>query len=114
MKSVFQNNYWFDTVTYIELVDLRIKTNNEVIQIFFRKDKIAPSSVRIFVLWLTVPSLLLIFIALIFLKNQRKTGVIYSQDLERSAPPPLIIYYLTPKKCPLVLSFGNAKTRRPR
>ena len=59
MKSVFQNNYWFDTVTYIDLVDLRIKTNNEIIQIFFPKDKIAPSSVRVFVLWLIVPSLLL-------------------------------------------------------
>ena len=33
MKSVFQNNYWFDTVTYIDLVDLTIKTNNEIIQV---------------------------------------------------------------------------------
>jgi two-component system osmolarity sensor histidine kinase EnvZ len=83
MKSVFQNNYWFDTVTYIELVDLRIKTNNEIIQVFFRKDKIAPSSVRIFVLWLTVPSLLLIFIALIFLKNQTRPLVKLSKAAER-------------------------------
>ena len=37
MKSTFQNNFWFDTVTYIDLVDLRIKTNNEIIQIFFPK-----------------------------------------------------------------------------
>ena len=83
MKSVFQNNYWFDTVTYIELVDLRIKTNNEIIQVFFRKDKIAPSSVRIFVLWLTVPSLLLILIALIFLKNQTRPLVKLSKAAER-------------------------------
>ena len=46
MKPVFGNDYWFDTVTYIELVDLRIRSNNGVIQIFFPKDKIAPSSVR--------------------------------------------------------------------
>jgi hypothetical protein len=26
MKPVFGNNYWFDTVTYIDLVDLRIKS----------------------------------------------------------------------------------------
>ena len=71
MKSAFQNNYWFDTVTYIDLVDLRIMTNNEVIQIFFPKAKIAPSSVRVFVLWLIVPSLLLILIAIIFLKIKR-------------------------------------------
>ena len=83
MKSTFQNNFWFDTVTYIDLVDLRIKTNNEVIQIFFPKDKIAPSSVRVFVLWLTVPSLLLIAIALIFLKNQTRPLVKLSKAAER-------------------------------
>ncbi len=37
MKPVFGNNYWFDTVTYIDLVDLRIRSNNEIIQIFFPK-----------------------------------------------------------------------------
>ena len=83
MKSTFQNNFWFDTVTYIDLVDLRIKTNNEVIQVFFPKDKIAPSSVRVFVLWLTVPSLLLITIALIFLKNQTRPLVKLSKAAER-------------------------------
>jgi len=83
MKSVFHNRYWFDTVTYIDLVDLRIQTENEVIQIFFPKDKIAPSSVRVFVLWLIVPSLLLIFIALIFLKNQTRPLVKLSKAAER-------------------------------
>ena len=84
MKHVFgSENYWFDTVTYIELVDLRIQTENEIIQIFFPKDKIAPSSVRVFVLWLTVPSLLLIFIAIIFLKNQTRPLVKLSKAAER-------------------------------
>ncbi len=83
MKSVFQNNYWFDTMTYIDLVDLRIKTNNEVIQIFFPKAKIAPSSVRVFVLWLIVPSVLLIFIAIIFLKNQTRPLVKLSKAAEK-------------------------------
>ena len=68
MKPVFGNNYWFDTVTYIDLVDLRIKGDKEVIQIFFPKSKIAPSSVRIFVLWITLPSFLLILIAIMFLR----------------------------------------------
>ena len=39
MKPVFGNNYWFDTVTYIDLVDLRIQTKDDVIQIFFSKRK---------------------------------------------------------------------------
>jgi two-component system osmolarity sensor histidine kinase EnvZ len=83
MKPVFGNNYWFDTITYIDLVDLRIRSNNEIIQIFFPKNKIAPSSVRIFVLWLTLPSILLILIALIFLKNQTRPIVNLAEAAER-------------------------------
>jgi len=83
MKPVFGNSYWFDTTTYIDLVDLRIKSGNKIIQIFFSKDKIAPSSVRIFVLWLILPSLILIFIAILFLKNQTKPIVNLSKAAKR-------------------------------
>ena len=83
MKPVFGNNYWFDTVTYIDLVDLRIKSNKEVIQIFFPKSKIAPSSVRIFVLWITLPSIILILIAILFLRNQTRPIVKLSKAAER-------------------------------
>ena len=83
MKPVFGNDYWFDTVTYIELVDLRIRSNNGVIQIFFPKDKIAPSSVRIFVLLITLPSFLLILIAIMFLRNQTRPIVNLARAAER-------------------------------
>jgi two-component system osmolarity sensor histidine kinase EnvZ len=83
MKPAFGNSYWFDTITYIDLVDLRIRSNNKIIQIFFPKNKIAPSSVRIFVLWLTLPSVLLILIALIFLKNQTRPIVNLAKAAER-------------------------------
>ena len=83
LKPIFGTSYWFDTVTYIDLVDLRIKSEKRIIQIFFSKDKIAPSSVRIFVLWLTLPSLILILIALIFLKNQTRPIVNLSKAAKR-------------------------------
>ena len=83
MKPVFGNDYWFDTVTYIDLVDLRISGKDEVIQIFFPKSKIAPSSVRIFVLWITLPSLILILIAILFLRNQTRPIVKLSKAAER-------------------------------
>jgi len=83
MKPIFGSEYWFDTVTYIDLVDLRIQSNNEIIQIFFPKNKIAPSSVRVFVLWLTLPSILLILIALVFLKNQTRPIVNLAKAAER-------------------------------
>ena len=72
LKPVFGNLYWFDTTTYKELVELRIKYKNGFLQIFFPKHKIAPSSARIFALWITLPGLLLIMIAIVFLKNQTR------------------------------------------
>jgi len=83
MKPVFGNDYWFDTVTYIDLVDLRIKSDKKIIQIFFPKSKIAPSSVRIFVLWITLPSIILILIAILFLRNQTRPIVKLSKAAER-------------------------------
>jgi len=83
LKPVFGSNYWFDTVTYIDLVDLRILGNQEVIQIFFPKNKIAPSSVRVFVLWITLPSIILILIAIMFLRNQTRPIVKLSKAAER-------------------------------
>ena len=72
LNPVFGNSYWFDTTSYKELVELRIKYKNGILQIFFPKHKIAPSSARIFALWITLPGLLLIMIAIIFLKNQTR------------------------------------------
>jgi len=71
LKPIF-DLYWFDTTSYKELLDLRIKYKNGVLQIFIPKNKIAPSSARVFALWITLPGLLLIIIAIIFLKNQTR------------------------------------------
>ena len=65
LKPVF-DSYWFDTASYKELVDLRIEYNDGFLKIFLPKHKIAPSSARIFALWITLPGLLLILIAMIF------------------------------------------------
>ena len=66
------NQYWFNTASYKEVVDLRIKFRNGVLQIFFPKERIQVSSIRLFVLWITLPTILLIAIAIIFLKNQTR------------------------------------------
>ena len=66
------NQYWFNTVSYKEVVDLRIKFRDGVLQIFFPKERIQVSSIRLFVLWITLPTILLIAIAIIFLKNQTR------------------------------------------
>jgi len=84
LKSVFgSSNYWFNTVAYENIVEIKVKSNDKIIQILVPKEKIAPSSVRLFILWITLPSLLLISIAIIFLKNQTKPIVNLSKAAER-------------------------------
>jgi len=73
LKSTFgNNNYWFNTVNYLDIVEVRIRSGNKNLQFFFPKERIATSSVRLFVLWITLPSIILIFIAILFLKNQTR------------------------------------------
>ena len=69
LKSAFPNSYWFDTTTYKELVELRVAHKDGYFQIFFPREKIAVSSVRIFGLWITLPGILLIIIAIIYIEN---------------------------------------------
>jgi len=83
LKSVFGSKYWFDTSSYLELVELRIKYKDGFLQIFFPKNKISPSSARIFALWITLPGLLLISIAIIFLKNQTRPIVNLARVAEK-------------------------------
>jgi len=83
LKSSFGTLFWFDTTSYKELVELRIKYKDGYLQIFFPKNKIAPSSARIFALWITFPGLVLILIAIIFLKNQTKPIVNLAKAAER-------------------------------
>ena len=84
LKSVFgSSNYWFDTTSYKDVVEIKVNSSDRVIQVLFPKEKIAPSSVRLFILWITLPSLLLISVAIIFLKNQTKPILNLSKAAER-------------------------------
>ena len=84
LKSVFgNNNYWFNTSKFKNAVEIKIKSNSEVIEFLVPKEMVSASSVRLFVLWTTLPSVLLIIVALIFLKNQTKPLVKLAKAAER-------------------------------
>ena len=84
LKSTFgNNNYWFSTSKFKNAVEIKIKSKNEVIEFLVPKQMVSASSVRLFVLWTTLPSLVLIFIALLFLKNQTKPLVRLAKAAER-------------------------------
>ena len=73
LKSKFgSGEFWFDTTGYKELIDLRIKYQNGYFKFLIPRDRVTSSSARIFALWITVPAIIMIFISLIFLKNQTR------------------------------------------
>ena len=84
LKSVFgSTNYWFNTIKYEDVVEIRIKSNDRIIQVLFPRERIAPSSVRLFIFWIIFPSILLISIAIIFLKNQTRPIVNLAKAAEK-------------------------------
>ncbi|MDB4846427.1 HAMP domain-containing histidine kinase [Candidatus Pelagibacter sp.] len=73
LKSRMGNDkYWFNTTTYKELIILRIKYKKGYFEFLVPKDRVTSSSARMFALWITFPAILLISIAIIFLKNQTR------------------------------------------
>ena len=73
LKSNFNlGEFWFDTTSYKELIDLRIRYENGYFKFLIPRDRVTSSSARIFGLWITVPALIMVIISLIFLKNQTR------------------------------------------
>ena len=84
LKATFgNNNYWFNTSKFKNAVEIKIKIQNEVLNFLVPKEMVSTSSVRLFLLWTTLPSILLLIIALIFLKNQTKPLVKLAKAAER-------------------------------
>jgi len=84
LKSNFGNDrYWFDTTAYKELIIIDIKHNDGYFEFLISKDRVTSSSARLFALWITFPAILLVSIAMIFLKNQTRPIVNLAKAAER-------------------------------
>jgi two-component system osmolarity sensor histidine kinase EnvZ len=81
--NIGDENYWFDTTTYKELIHINIKHNEGYFEFFISKDRVTSTSARMFALWITLPALLMITIAIIFLKNQTRPIVNLAKAAER-------------------------------
>ena len=79
----YSNEYWFSTTIYKELIDLRIKYQKGYFKFLVSKDRITSSSARIFALWITVPAIIVVFVSLIFLKNQTRPITNLAKAAER-------------------------------
>ena len=76
-------NYWFNTTNYQDIIDLKIGYTKGYFQFFIPRDRLTSSSVRLFGLWITLPAILMITIAIIFLKNQTRPITKLAEASER-------------------------------
>jgi len=75
--------FWFNTINYKELIDLRNKYQSGYFKFLVPRDRVTSSSARIFALWVTLPAILVIFIAILFLKNQTRPITKLAEASER-------------------------------
>ncbi len=64
--------YWFDTSKFKNTVNLKIQRQDGYFEFFIPRERLTSTSVRIFALWITLPAILIVAIAIIFLKNQTR------------------------------------------
>lgn len=72
LRKQIQRPYWIDTVGKSALVEIRIQLDNSVMRIFARRNAAYASNSEIFLLWMVGTSAVLLFVAIIFLRNQIK------------------------------------------
>ena len=82
-SNIGTGKYWFDTTGYKELIHINIKHNDGYFEFFIPKDRVTSTSARMFALWITLPALLMVSVAIIFLKNQTRPIVNLAKAAER-------------------------------
>jgi two-component system osmolarity sensor histidine kinase EnvZ len=83
--------FWIDTVGRSNLVDIRIKLDNAVMHVLARRSQTYASNSQIFLLWMVGTSLVLLTVAILFLRNQIKPILRLSEAAEsfgKGRPPP--------------------------
>ena len=72
LRKQIARPYWIDTVGRSALVEVRVQLDNTVMRVFARRSAAYASNSEIFLLWMVGTSLVLIGVAILFLRNQIK------------------------------------------
>ncbi|MGP0093583.1 MAG: ATP-binding protein [Xanthobacteraceae bacterium] len=72
LRTQIGRPFWIDTVGRSALVEIRIQLDDAVMRVFARRNAAYASNSEIFLLWMVGTSLVLITLAVLFLRNQIK------------------------------------------
>ena len=70
LSDRLDNPFWFDTTRYPAYVDIRVAVPGGVMRVLAPRDRAFATQGHIFVLWMTVATVLLTAIAILFIRNQ--------------------------------------------
>jgi two-component system osmolarity sensor histidine kinase EnvZ len=62
--------FWFDTVRYPAYVDIRVQVKQGVLRVIAPRDRAFATQGHIFLLWMTIATVLLTAVSLLFIRNQ--------------------------------------------
>src|SRR4029077_11804346 len=75
--------YWIDNVGRSDLVEIRVQLESAVMRVMAKRSAAYASNSEIFLLWMVGTSLVLIFIAILFLRNQIRPILSLADAAER-------------------------------
>ena len=92
IKRQIGKPFWIDTVGTSDFVDIRVKLDTAVMHVLARRSQTYASNSHIFLLWMLGTSLVLLTVAILFLRNQIKPILRLAQAAEslgkgRPTPP---------------------------
>ena len=83
ISTQIQRPFWIDTVGRSDYVEIRIDLGDKVLRIFARRSQTYASNAHIFLVWMVGASLVLIGIAVLFLRNQIRPIQTLAEAAER-------------------------------
>jgi len=70
LASRIDQPFWFDTTRYPAYIDIRVQEPQGVLRIFAPRERAVATQAHIFVLWLLIATVLLMSVAILFIRNQ--------------------------------------------
>jgi two-component system osmolarity sensor histidine kinase EnvZ len=91
IRSKIDKPFWIDTVGDSDHVEIRVKLDNVVLKVLPRRSQTYASNTHIFLLWMVTTSLILLTVAILFLRNQIRPVLALAKAAEsfgRGQPAP--------------------------
>lgn len=92
LQKRIERPFWLDTVGRSDLVDIRVKLDDSVMHVLARRSQTYASNSHIFLVWMLGTSLVLLTVAILFLRNQIKPILRLADAAEsfgKGRPPPV-------------------------